>query len=64
MPISSFNSAQFNRTFGQFNEPEYAGAYILNKKAKTMYCAANNCIPSVKVASQSNMLTLKKSNLL
>jgi hypothetical protein len=64
MPLSSFNSAQFNRTFGQFNEPDYAGNYILNKKAKTMYCAANNCIPSVKVESQSNLLRLKKSNLL
>jgi hypothetical protein len=49
-------------TFGLFYEPQDAGEYILNKKAKTSICGLNVCATQVK--SQSNLLLLKKSKYL
>jgi hypothetical protein len=60
----SFNFSAARRTFGVFAEPMEASEYIYNKKAKTTYCIANNCIPSVKVGSQSNLLLFNRSNRL
>ena len=53
-----------NKAFGQFREPNNAGDYILNKKAKTTFCGANMCTPSITVNTQGNLLLLKKSNAL
>jgi len=52
------------RIFGQFKEPNRAGDYILNKKAKTTFCGANVCTPSTTVNTQGNLLLLRKSNAL
>jgi hypothetical protein len=60
----SFKSNSGNRAFGVFIEPLDAGAYIYNKKAKATYCVTNNCTPSVKVGSESNLLLYKRSNRL
>lgn len=60
----SFKTPSANKMFGQFSEPDEAGNYILNKKAKATFCSANNCIPNVTVNTQSNLLLLKKSNML
>ena len=60
----SFKSLSARATFGVFNESNDAGAYILNKKAKTTFCAANNCTAGTKVNSQGNLLLLKQSNYL
>jgi len=61
---SSFNYSSAKKTFGVFAEPMEASEYIYNKKAKTTYCIANNCVPSIKVGSQSNMLLFNRSNKL
>jgi hypothetical protein len=53
-----------NKAFGQFHEPNSAQDYILNKKAKTTFCGANMCTPSITVNTQGNLLLLKKSNAL
>jgi hypothetical protein len=53
-----------NKTFGQFHEPNNSGDYVLNKKAKTTFCGANMCTPSITVNTQGNLLLLKKSNAL
>lgn len=60
----SFKFIPARPTFGVFNESNDAGDYILNKKAKTSFCAANNCTSGTKVKTQSNLLLLKKSNYL
>jgi len=60
----SFKNTASCKTFGQFKEPDDAGNYILNKKAKATFCGANNCIPSTTVNTQQNLLLLKKSNAL
>jgi len=62
-PYRSFNS-KASRAFGQFSEPDDAGNYILNKKAKATFCKANQCIPSRTVATQGNLLLLRQSNTL
>ena len=64
MSANSFNFSSGKKTFGVFAEPMEAGEYIYNKKAKTTYCIANNCVPSVKVGSQSNLLLFNRSNKL
>lgn len=61
---NSFNSNSGKKAFGVFTEPLQAGEYIYNKKAKATYCVTNNCIPSVKVCSESNLLLYKRSNFL
>jgi hypothetical protein len=63
MPSRPFNQRS-TRPFGEFNEPDDAGNYILNKKAKATFCGANVCTPSVTVNTQGNLILLKKSNLL
>ena len=60
----SFKSNSGTRAFGVFSEPQNAGDYIFNKKARATYCVANNCVPSVKVGSQSNLLLFNRSNKL
>jgi len=60
----SFNSSSAKNTFGVFSEPQEAGDYIYNKKARASYCVANNCIPAVKVGSQGNLLLFNRSNKL
>ena len=60
----SFKSNSGIKAFGVFSESLDAGEYVYNKKARTTYCVANNCIPSVKVGSESNLLLFKRSNRL
>jgi hypothetical protein len=64
MPIHQFVKSAPTRTFGQFKEPDDAGSYILKKKAKTTFCGANMCTPSITVNTQGNLLLLKNSNAL
>ena len=56
----SFNSSSAKNTFGVFSEPQEAGDYTYNKKARASYCVANNCIPAVKVGSQGNLLLFNR----
>jgi hypothetical protein len=63
MPSRPYNS-NTSRAFGQFSEPDDAGNYIINKKAKATFCRANQCIPSTTVNTQNNLLLLKRSNTL
>ena len=60
----SFKTYQAKPTFGVYKEPLDGGEYILNKKAKTTFCAANKCYPSASVSTQGNLLLLNKSNYL
>ena len=60
----SFKSSSGKNAFGVFSEPMDASEYIYNKKARATYCVANNCVPSVKVGSESNLLLFKRSNKL
>jgi len=60
----SFKTIPGRPTFGVFNEPQDAGEYILNKKAKTSFCGGNVCKPSKTVKTQGNLLLLKQSNYL
>ena len=60
----SFKSNSGKKSFGVFAEPMDASEYIYNKKARATFCVANNCVPSVKVGSESNLLLFKRSNKL
>ena len=60
----SFKTNNGVTTFGVFKEPQSSGDYILNKKAKTVYCNPNICIPVKNVGSQSNLNSLRLSNYL
>ena len=61
---NSFKTSSGNRSFGAFSEPNDAGDYISKKKARASFCVANNCVPAVKVGTQSNLLLFNKSNML
>ena len=58
----TFKTPSANKMFGQFKEPDDAGNYVLNKKAQTVFCGANQCTPSITVNTQGNLILLKKSN--
>lgn len=60
----SFKTNNGVTTFGVFKEPQSSGDYILNKKAKTVYCNPNICIPVKNVGSQINLNRLRLSNYL
>jgi hypothetical protein len=60
----SFKSSTGKKAFGVFAESMTSGDYTYNKKARTTYCVANNCVPSVKVGSQNNLLLFDRSNRL
>jgi hypothetical protein len=60
----SFNSSSGKKAFGVFSEPQDAGDYIYNKKARASYCVANNCIPAVKIGTQGNLLLFNRSSKL
>jgi len=72
----SFKSSSGKHTFLMVSEPQEAGEYILNKKAKYTYCKNNiNKISNklsycnihnvnVKVGSESNLLLFNKLNRL
>jgi len=60
----SFKTINGYRTFGQFNEPDDAGNYILKKKAKTIFCNPNLCKPSITVNTQENLRLLNTANFL
>lgn len=51
-------------TFGVNVGVQNAGDYILQKKAKRSYCNVSLCKPINNVKSQSDLLTLNKSNYL
>lgn len=60
----SFNTNSGKTAFGVFKEPQNAGEYIHNKKAKTSYCFATGCTTNIKVGSQSNKLLFGLANKL
>ena len=60
----SFKSSSGKSAFGVFSEPQNAGDYTYNKKAKTTFCRANKCVPSKTVNTQGNLLLLNRSNRL
>jgi hypothetical protein len=60
----SFKTPMGKNTFGVFKEPQTSGDYILNKKSKTTFCKANNCVPSKSVGSEGNLNLLARSNRL
>lgn len=55
------NSSSANKAFGVFSEPQNAGDYIYNKKAKSTYCNAKFCTRSLTVGSESNYLLFKRA---
>jgi len=60
----SFKISSGYKTFGVFSEPISAGDYIYNKKARASFCVANNCVPAIKVGTQSNLLLFNRSNVI
>jgi hypothetical protein len=58
----SINSNTGKNTYGVFKESLNSSEYIYNKKAKTIYCKANICIPNKNIDTQNNLLLLKRSN--
>jgi hypothetical protein len=52
-----------NQSFGQ-SKTQYAGDYILNKKAKLISCNSKTCLPKTPTINQSNYILLTKSNYL
>jgi hypothetical protein len=58
----TFKTIPGRPAFSVFNEPADAGEYINSKKAKAMFCSANNCNSSGTFSSYSNLFLLKKSN--
>jgi hypothetical protein len=60
----SFKTNNGVKTFGVFKESQSSSDYIVNKKAKTVYCNPNICIPIKNVGSQSNLNMLRLSNYL
>jgi hypothetical protein len=58
------NSSSANKAFGVFSGSQDAGIYLYNKKAKTTYCNANICTPTLTVGSESNYLLFKRANKL
>ena len=60
----SYVSNSARSAFGVFKEPQNAGQYILNKKAKTTFCNPNICPPNKRVKTQENLYLLKTSNRL
>jgi hypothetical protein len=60
----SFKTPMGKNTFGVFKESQTSSDYILNKKSKTVFCSANNCIPSKTVGSEGNLNLLARSNRL
>ena len=62
MVLSNGVKGSGTSAFGVFSEPQTAGDYLYNKKAKTTFCLANKCIPSRKVNTESNLLLLNRAN--
>lgn len=62
MVLSNGVKGSGKSAFGVFSEPQTAGDYLYNKKAKTTFCLANKCIPSRKVNTESNLLLLNRAN--
>jgi hypothetical protein len=60
----SFKTTSGKASFGVFSEPQTAGDYIYDKKAKTTYCLANKCVPNKSINTQSNLLLLNRANKL
>lgn len=58
------NSSSANKAFGVFSEPQNAGDYTYNKKAKATYCNSKICTPSLTVGSENNYLLFKRANKL
>jgi len=60
----SFKTNSGKTTFGVFNEPQDAGQYIQNKKAKATFCNPSACVPRLPVNTQNNKLLLNNANYL
>ena len=58
----NINISSAKMAFGTFNNSQDYSSYIINKKAKNIYCNKNKCIPRKHVNSQSEMLLLNTSN--
>ena len=60
----SFKTSSGYKSFGTFSQSSDAGDYISKKKARASFCNANNCSPTLKVGTQTNLLLFNKSNML
>ena len=58
----SFKTTSGKSAFGVFSEPQTAGDYLYNKKAKATFCIANKC--ATRVNSESNLLLLNRAKKL
>lgn len=62
--FSTNNNPSAKSTFGGYNQSLYAGEYIKNKKARTIFCGPNICNTSKPVGSQENLNLYRLSNYL
>jgi hypothetical protein len=60
-PFSNYSAKP---TFAQVNKSLYASDYIASKKTKYSFCNSNICYPNKNITSESNLLLLKKANIL
>ena len=58
----AFNTNSGKPAFGVLKEPNTAGDYIYNKKAKTTFCPQENCVPCNNFPTQGNLLLAKKNS--
>jgi hypothetical protein len=60
----AFKTPPARPAFGVYNEPLFAGEYILNKKARATFCNSNRCPGGPVVASQGELLLLNNAKYL
>jgi len=59
-----FSNNSAKSSFAQVKEPVEASSYIQTKKTKYTFCQPNICHPNKNIYSQSNLLLLRKANVL
>ena len=59
---STFTTNSGFKTFGVFKESQSTTDYTVNKKAQTVFCKANACVPNKSVGSQGQLDLLRKAN--
>jgi len=64
LPTRLFPTSSGRSAFGVNTAVQNAGDYIANKKAKRSHCNISLCKPANKLANQSDLLLLRKSNYL
>jgi hypothetical protein len=53
-----------NAAFAKVKESQTSGDYLTNKKSKYTFCNPNICHPNKGVNTESNLLMLKRANML